>query len=113
MYNLRTIKQLQIDYPYVDWLSYINGVMPPNVQVTEDEVINLSVPSFYDELGKVLASTDNRIICNYLMWRIHAFSVGFLSEEFRKRQLVYGTILSGKQEQEPRWKECIDVTAGR
>lgn len=104
---------MQTLYPYVDWLSYINGLLPASVQVTEDEVINVSVPSFFEELGKVLQQTDKRVICNYMMWRIHAFSVGFLSEEFRKRQLMYSTVVSGRQDQEPRWKECIDMTAGR
>lgn len=48
-----------------------------------------------------------------MMWRVTAFSSFFLTEELRKRQLVYSTSISGKQEQEPRWKECVDMTSGR
>lgn len=83
------------------------------LNVDEDEMVNVSVPSFFEELEKLLKRTDNRIIANYMMWRIHAFSVAFLSEEFRKRQLQYATVLSGRQEQEARWKECVDISAGR
>lgn len=54
-----------------------------------------------------------RTIANYMMWRVSAFSSFFLTEELRKRQLVYSTAISGKQEQEPRWKECVDMTSGR
>lgn len=54
-----------------------------------------------------------RAIANYMMWRVTAFSSFFLTEELRKRQLVYSTAISGKQEQEPRWKECVDMTSGR
>lgn len=54
-----------------------------------------------------------RTIANYMMWRVTAFSSFFLTEELRKRQLVYSTSISGKQEQEPRWKECVDMTSGR
>lgn len=46
------------------------------------------------------------------MWRITGFSSYFLTEQLRKRQLQYSTAISGKQEQEPRWKECIDLASG-
>ena len=46
------------------------------------------------------------------MWRITGFSSYFLTEQLRKRQLQYSTAISGKQEQEQRWKECIDLASG-
>ena len=46
------------------------------------------------------------------MWRITGFSSFFLTETLRKRQLQYSTAVSGKQEQEPRWKECVDISSG-
>lgn len=110
---MRTIKEVQEAYPYVQWLDYINALLPEKLMVDENEVINLSVPSFMEDLGKLLKRTDKRTICNYMMWRVHAFSVAFLSEEFRKRQLQYATALTGRQEQEARWKECVDISSGR
>ncbi|XP_032576202.1 neprilysin-2 isoform X1 [Drosophila sechellia] len=109
LYNLRTPAQLQAAYPYVQWVDYMNALLPEGLNVAEDEMINLSVPSFFEDLGKLLAKTPKRVIANYMFWRIHGFSVGFLSEEFRKRQLQYATALSGRQEQEARWKECVDI----
>lgn len=91
----------------------MNALLPDGLSVQDDEIINLTVPSFFEELGKLLAKTPNRVIANYMMWRIHGFSIGFLSEEFRKRQLQYITALSGRQEQEARWKECVDIASGR
>ncbi|XP_044313044.1 neprilysin-2 isoform X1 [Drosophila rhopaloa] len=112
LYNLRTPAQLQAAYPYVQWVDYMNALLPEGLDVAEDEKINLSVPSFFEELGKLLARTPKRVIANYMFWRIHGFSVGFLNEEFRKRQLQYATSLSGRQEQEARWKECVDMVTG-
>ncbi|EDV47813.1 neprilysin-2 isoform X2 [Drosophila erecta] len=109
LYNLRTTAQLQAAYPYVQWVDYMNALLPEGLNLVEDEMINLSVPSFFADLGKLLAKTPKRVIANYMFWRIHGFSVGFLSEEFRKRQLQYATALSGRQEQEARWKECVDI----
>ncbi|XP_037729955.1 neprilysin-2 isoform X1 [Drosophila subpulchrella] len=112
LYNLRTPAQLQAVYPYVQWVDYMNALLPEGLSVAEDEMINLSVPSFFEDLGKLLAKTPKRVIANYMFWRIHGFSVGFLTEEFRKRQLQYATALSGRQEQEARWKECVDIATG-
>ena len=43
------------------------------------------------------------------MWRITEFSSYFLTEALRKRQLQYSTAIIGKQEQEPRWEECVKI----
>lgn len=48
-----------------------------------------------------------------MMWRITAYSTLFMNEKFRQRQLKFSTAISGKLEQEPRWKECVDVASGR
>lgn len=40
-------------------------------------------------------------------------SVSYLTETLRKRQLAYGTVISGKTERESRWKECVDAAGNR
>jgi predicted metalloendopeptidase len=112
LYNPMTIKEVQANYSYVDWIDYINTILPPNIKVNENETIIVSVPSFMTELGKLLEITPKRTIANYVMWRITGFSSFFLTDELRKRQLQYSTVLSGKQDEEPRWKECIDIVSG-
>ncbi|CAO1406051.1 unnamed protein product [Diamesa serratosioi] len=112
LYNPMTIKDLQIKYPYNQWLEYFNAILPEKSQLKEDEIIIVSVISFFDELGKLLEKTPKRTMANYVMWRITGFSSYFLTEALRKRQLQYSTAISGKQEQEPRWKECIDLASG-
>lgn len=107
------IKDVQVKYPYIPWVEYINALLPEGLSVDENEIIVVSVPTYFEELGKLLEQTPKRIIANYLMWRLTAFSSFFLTENLRNRQLIYSTALSGKQEQEPRWKECIDITSGR
>lgn len=107
------LRDVQTKYPYIPWVNYINALLPEGLKVDENEVIVVSVPSYFDALGKLLEKTPKKTIANYVMWRITAFSSFFLTEELRKRQLQYSTALSGKQEQEPRWKECIDITSGR
>lgn len=112
LYNPMLLKDVQLKYPYIPWVEYINALLPEGLNVTENETIVVSVPSFFEDLGKLLEQTPKRTISNYLMWRITAFSSFFLTQNLRDRQLIYSTAISGKQEQEPRWKECIDITSG-
>lgn len=100
-------------YPYIPWVEYINALLPNGLRVDENEVINIRVPTFFEKLGKLLEQTPKKVIANYLMWRITAYSSKFLTEELRKRQLLYSSVLSGEQEQEPRWEHCVGITNGR
>lgn len=113
LYNPLVLKDVQSKYPYIPWVEYINALLPNGLNVDENEIIVVSVPSFFNDLGKLLEQTPKKTIANYLMWRITAFSSFFLTQNLRDRQLVYSTAISGKQEEEPRWKECIDITSGR
>lgn len=108
-----TVTEIQGNYTYVDWITYINALLTKDVQIKETELVIINVPSYLAQLGKLLETTPKRTIANYMMWRITGFSSFFLTEDLRKRQLQYSTVISGKQEQEPRWKECVDITSGR
>ncbi|XP_055637521.1 neprilysin-2 isoform X1 [Toxorhynchites rutilus septentrionalis] len=113
LYNPMTVKEFQLKYPYTDWVKYFNVILKDTgIAIDENEVIIVSVPTFMEQLGPLLQNTPKRTMANYVMWRISGFSSFFLTEKLRKRQLQYTTALSGKQEQEPRWKECVDITAG-
>lgn len=113
LYNPMTVKEFQQRYPYTDWLEYFNAILKDTgIVIGEEEVIIVSVPTFMEQLGPLLQNTPKRVMANYVMWRISGFSSFFLTEKLRKRQLQYSTALSGKQEQEPRWKECVDITSG-
>ncbi|XP_058117957.1 neprilysin-2-like [Anopheles ziemanni] len=114
LYNPITVKEFQQRYPHTEWIEYINALLKgTGTVIDENEVINLAVPKFMEKLGPLLQNTPKRVMANYVMWRISGFSSFFLTEKLRKRQLQYSTAISGKQEQEPRWKECVDIISGR
>lgn len=112
LYNPMKLSEVQAAYPYLQWKEYINGLLPTGLQIDDNEQIVVSVPTYFEALGKLLEQTPKRTIANYLMWRMAAFSSYFLTDVLRNRQLIYSMAVSGKQEQEPRWKECIDITSG-
>lgn len=110
LYNPVTLKEMQIKYPYTDWIKYINQLLPEKVRVDENEVVVVNSPKFFQQLGKLLAATSNRTLSNYLIWRTIDYASYYLSMEVRKRQLAFSTVTTGKKEYPPRWKECISMT---
>ncbi|XP_044750361.1 neprilysin-2 isoform X2 [Coccinella septempunctata] len=112
LYNPMTVEELQNRFQSVPWLEYINTLLAPDTVITKEEVVVVSVPSYITDLEKILAVTPKRVQANYIMWRAAASSVSYLTEALRRRQLEYTTVVSGKTERAPRWKECVDISAG-
>ncbi|XP_045472319.1 neprilysin-2-like isoform X1 [Harmonia axyridis] len=112
LYNPMTVEELQRRFQSIPWLEYINTLLAPDTVITKDEVVVVSVPSYITDLEKILAITPKRVQANYIMWRAAASSVSYLTEALRRRQLEYTTVVSGKTERAPRWKECVDISAG-
>ena len=111
LYNPMTLKELSGNYSSIPWKEYFNKILHPNVEVGEDELVIVNVPSYFKEFEKLMKLTPKRTQANYVMWRAAASTVSCLSEDIRRRQLKYSTEISGKTEREARWKECIDITS--
>lgn len=104
---------MQQKYPYVQWVDYINAILPKKLSVDENEVIVVAVPSYFEKLAELLRNTPSRTIANYILWRVVSFSSSYLTTEVRDKQLIFNKALLGIQEQPARWKECTDTTRGR
>lgn len=96
LYNPMTVSELQLKYPTIPWMEYFNTILAPSATVTEDEMVIINVPSYITDLERLLEQTPKRVQANYVMWRAAARSVSYLTEELRKRQLAYSTVVSGK-----------------
>ncbi|XP_058453866.1 neprilysin-2-like [Malaya genurostris] len=112
LHNPMTVKEFQQRYPYTDWVEYFNIIFKDTgIYIDENEIINVNVPTFMVGLGLLFKNTSKRTLANYAMWRVSGFSSFFLNDRLRKQQLRYTTVVSGKQQHEPRWKECVDIVA--
>lgn len=112
LYNPMTIRELQGNYSSIPWKDYFNAILEPIISIEEDEVVIVNVPSFFKDFEKLMEETPKKVQANYVMWRAVAVTIGYLSDDVRRRQLQYSTAVSGKTEREARWKECIDLTSG-
>lgn len=106
-----TVGELQSKFQSIPWLEYINRILPPKVQVRNDEIVIVTVPSYFEKFENLISVTEKRVQANYVMWRAAAASVSYMNQALRKLQLEYTSALTGKGEREPRWKECVGVVS--
>lgn len=110
LYNPMTIKELQAAYPYVDWLEYISLLLPEEVTIDENELINVRVPSFFKGLGELLQTTRKEVLANYLFWRVAETSSYYLNDQMRLRKFLFASHFSGRKEFNSWWSYCTEAT---
>lgn len=60
-----TVRQVQIDYPYINWLNLLNGCLKGLQTVNETDTVLVLNPTYFRKLGSILQATANRRIGNY------------------------------------------------
>ncbi|CAG0923779.1 unnamed protein product, partial [Notodromas monacha] len=112
LYNKMTVGDLVQRWPSIPWIDYINKLLAPFHKIDKTEPVIVDVPSYITAFEKLIAETPKRVIANYVMWRIAAASAGYLTENARDIQLEFSAKLTGRSEQQARWKECMGVVLG-
>nr|AWI63381.1 neprilysin-11-like isoform X4 [Sogatella furcifera] len=112
LYNPMTLPELQQKFPSIPWTEYFTNLLPDKIKLRHDEFVIVNVPTYIHKLEALMSNTPKRVQANYALWRAAGASVSYLSDNFRRRQLEYSTVLSGRTEIEARWKECTDVASG-
>lgn len=110
LYNPLTIRQLQSTYPYLNWLDYINGLLPGGVHVDEDEVLIVDVPNYFAQLGPILQATPKRTLANYFAWRSVFFGSDLLNSVLHRRKLQFFATTIGLRKLDTRYNECVTLT---
>jgi endothelin-converting enzyme/putative endopeptidase len=90
--------------PNWDWTAYWKALNPPPFQV-----VNVLSPDFMKQLNATLAAESVDNWKNYLRFHIANINAPYLSDEFSTANFdFYQKYLRGAQEQEPRWKRCVE-----
>jgi len=113
LYNPRKLSEMSSLAPIANWTDYVNQVLTKDVmQVDDDERVIVTVPTFFQNLTKVLATEPKKNIANYMMWRAARASIGFLNKESRAIIEEYARNITGKTADTPRWKQCVASATG-
>lgn len=103
------LQELQWKYPFIQWVKYINDLLPSATTVNENEIIILRNPYYFDRLGVLIKETPKRVIANYLIWKIVTHSTYYMTKDLRRRQHAIEMELNGVRPQQLRWKECTNI----
>ena len=102
--NPMTIQQVKERWPNFDWDTYLNelGLMTDS--------LNVASPAYLDALNKMLPEFTDRQLNDYFIFNMVTDGTGVLSDDFNDASFeLYGRVMSGTEEQEPRWKRAMAI----
>jgi putative endopeptidase len=103
LYNIRTVDQLQQDYPAIDWKQYFSLMGVPNV-----EWVILTEPKVMAVANTLMTKLNEQQMRDYMAGILIKGSANYLSDEFGETSFdFYGRMLSGQKERKPRWKRAL------
>jgi endothelin-converting enzyme/putative endopeptidase len=115
-YHMMTVPQLAELTPSFNWHEFLTQPGLPPVKT-----LNVEEPDFFRGLNQILASSSFDDVKTYLKW--HALNdvanlggrtvleANLLPKRFEDENWNFNShILNGVQEQQPRWKSCVQMT---
>ncbi|KAL3990442.1 Peptidase M13 family protein [Acanthocheilonema viteae] len=109
LYNKRMIADLYKLFPQIDWIKFLIHLTPTSMHDIIDNNTNIIVQEmgFIKNLSNLLSITSNRIIANYISWRIIDVWSDILGKVFDDIRLKLLRVMSGQQKMMPRWQRCV------
>ncbi|MDE6098538.1 MAG: M13 family metallopeptidase [Muribaculaceae bacterium] len=108
MYNVRTIDQIKAEYPHVDWDNYFVKTM----EIATPETVIVTNPNTMKQADNLIGSLTDREMKDYMLWQYVSQASGKLSDAFNDANFDFSKVVSGVQQQRPRWKRALGATEG-
>ena len=102
LYNIRTVEQLQQDYPAINWRQYFDLM-----GLKELKQVILTEPKVMAVANEFMTTMKDQAFKDYFSNEIITGSAGYLSDEIAETSFdFFGRMLTGQQERQPRWKRA-------
>lgn len=82
------------------------------MDIEAPETIIVTEPKSLDAANKLAASLTDRELKDYYAWLLVDSYSSYLSDDFANAGFEFNKVLSGVQQQRPRWKKALAVTEG-
>jgi len=92
------------------WSGYIQKLFDfgdVKIDIDDSERVIIYDVDFYKNISKVLKATSERTKANYLVWRMVASTMKYLSKDARDVRRKYTKVLNGISVEQPVWKRCL------
>ena len=107
-YHKMSYADLLKDYAGIDW-----KLLFDTLGLKDVKEVSVGQPEPIHEVEKILADTPVEAQKAYLQWRLLNASASYLSDEARNCRFdFYGRVMSGKQQDQPRWKKAVNTVNG-
>ena len=107
-YHKMSYDELKKTIPGIDWDTYYSILGIEGIKE-----LNLAHPAAIKEVEAIIKETPLNDIKAYLEWRIIRSTSNELSDAIEEETFAfYGTVLSGKKVQQPRWKRAVSTVDG-
>ncbi|MCR4994772.1 MAG: M13 family metallopeptidase [Bacteroidales bacterium] len=107
-YNKMTFAELLKEFPGIAWKQYFNVH-----GATDIKDVSVGQPEVIHEIEAMWADTDIQVLKDYVAWQLINAAAGCLDDEMRAANFdFFGRVMSGRQEDRPRWKRAVGATEG-
>lgn len=107
-YNKFSYDELKKQFPGIDWDNYFKNLGAESVKE-----VNVGQPVAIHEVEKILREEKDEAIQNVYLWHALNMASSYIDDESRALNFgFYGTVMSGKQEDRPRWKRAVAAVEG-
>lgn len=107
-YHMLTLDELKKQIPGFDWDAYINAVGVKGVTS-----LNVSQIEPVQEAVAIINELPMDKQKAYLQWKLIDSAASYLSDAFVAQNFeFYGKVMSGKKEDQPRWKKAVGTVNG-
>lgn len=104
-YNKFSYDELKSQFPGIDWDAYF-GVF--GIKAGEVKNVVLGQPAAIHEVENILKEETPEAIQNLYLWHAMDMASSYIDDEARNISFgFYGTVMSGKTEDRPRWKRAV------
>ena len=107
-YHKMTLDELKKEIPGFDWDAYLDKLGVKGVTS-----LNVSQVEPVREAVAIINSLPMEKQIAYLQWKLIDSAASYLSADFDEQNFAfYGKVMSGKKEQQPRWKRAVGTVNG-
>lgn len=105
-YNPTTVAELAKKYPNVDLKAYFD------LQNLAVDSIVVEQPAYYAAVAEALAKQPDQVLRDYMTASYVGSAANYLGDDFINANFALNQVMSGVEEQQPRWKRALAVPNG-
>jgi putative endopeptidase len=107
-YHKMTIDEFMKEYAGINWKGFFQQIGVPSIQE-----LSVAQPENLKEVIKIFNEASVEDEKAYMEWNLIDAAASYLSDEISQQNFeFYGRVLSGRQEQSPRWKRAVSSVNG-